>query len=163
MRIAVAGGTGVVGRYVGEAALQRGYEVVILSRSRGVDLRTGEGLEAALEGTETIVDVANSGTTEPQAAMAFFTEVARRLQVVGARRGVKQLVSLSIVGIDRAPQNGYYAAKLRQEEITLGGPVPAVVLRATGADSGCADSWQRAHRVDRAKVARVCGRACWSA
>jgi uncharacterized protein YbjT (DUF2867 family) len=40
-------------------------------------------------------------------------------------------VTLSIVGVDRMPENDYYAAKLQQERITLAGPVPASVLRAT--------------------------------
>ena len=43
MRIAVAGGTGVVGRHVVEAARGRGHEVVVLARSQGVDLSTGAG------------------------------------------------------------------------------------------------------------------------
>jgi uncharacterized protein YbjT (DUF2867 family) len=43
------------------------------------------------------------------------------------------VVTLSIVGIDRpgGSANAHYAAKLRQEEATLAGPVPATVLRAT--------------------------------
>ena len=40
MRIAVAGGTGMVGKYVVEAITGAGHEAVVLSRSRGVDLRT---------------------------------------------------------------------------------------------------------------------------
>ncbi|MCC7106112.1 MAG: NAD-dependent epimerase/dehydratase family protein [Chloroflexi bacterium] len=131
MRIAVAGGTGVVGRYVVEAAEAAGHEVVVLSRSRGVDLRSGEGLQAALDGVEAIVEVTNAGTIEREAATAFFTEVSGRLQAVGAARGVGHIVTLSIVGIERAPESPYYAAKLRQEEVALAGPVPATVLRAT--------------------------------
>ena len=45
MRIAVAGGTGAVGHHVVEVATQRGHEVVVLTRSEGVDLTTGSGLE----------------------------------------------------------------------------------------------------------------------
>lgn len=48
MRIAVAGGTGIVGRHVAEAAGAAGHEPVILSRSSGVDLRSDVGLAAAL-------------------------------------------------------------------------------------------------------------------
>ena len=40
MRIAVAGGTGMVGKYVVEAVTGAGHDAVVLSRSRGVDLRT---------------------------------------------------------------------------------------------------------------------------
>jgi len=37
---------------------------------------------------------------------------------------------LSIVGVDRV-HIGYYAGKLRQEELVLSGPIPCSVLRAT--------------------------------
>ena len=50
MRIAVAGGTGVVGRHTVEAAQAAGHEVVVLSRSAGADVITGAGLGAALQG-----------------------------------------------------------------------------------------------------------------
>jgi uncharacterized protein YbjT (DUF2867 family) len=48
MRIAVAGGTGVVGRHVVGELQTRGHEPVVLARSRGVDLTTGSGLDQAL-------------------------------------------------------------------------------------------------------------------
>ncbi len=131
MRIAVAGGTGMVGHYVVQAAQARGHDVIVLSRAHGVDLRTGQGLESALDGATVIIDVTNPSTTQGEAASAFFTEVPSRLQAVGAAHGVQHLISLSIVGIDRAPAHGYYAAKLRQEQVTLAGPVPATVMRAT--------------------------------
>ncbi len=42
MRIVVAGGTGTVGRHTVEAVRAAGHDAVVLSRSRGVDLVTGE-------------------------------------------------------------------------------------------------------------------------
>jgi uncharacterized protein YbjT (DUF2867 family) len=51
MRIAVVGGTGTVGRHVAAQAREAGHEVVVLSRSRGVDVRTGQGLAGALADT----------------------------------------------------------------------------------------------------------------
>ena len=44
MRIAVAGGTGTVGRHVVAHAQKAGHAVVVLSRSHGVDVRSGERL-----------------------------------------------------------------------------------------------------------------------
>ena len=44
MKIAVAGGTGVVGRHVVRELESRGHEPVVLSRSHGIDLTTGNGL-----------------------------------------------------------------------------------------------------------------------
>ena len=45
MRIAVAGGTGTVGRHVVAIARERGHHAVSLSRAEGVDLITGRGLD----------------------------------------------------------------------------------------------------------------------
>jgi uncharacterized protein YbjT (DUF2867 family) len=111
MRIAVAGGTGIVGRYVVQAATDTGHEVVVLARSHGVDTRTGDGLAQALDGVEIVIDVTNAGTIEQEPATEFFTASTANLQRVGAEQGVRHLVLLSIVGIDRVPV-GYYAAKI---------------------------------------------------
>ena len=131
MRIAVAGGTGTVGRYLAEAGEAQGHEVVLLSRSRGVDVRTGAGLAEALDGVDVVVDVTNPGGADFADPTAFFTDVARTLQGVGAERGVRHVVTLSIVGVDRAADYPYYAAKLAQERATAAGDVPSTVLRAT--------------------------------
>jgi uncharacterized protein YbjT (DUF2867 family) len=131
VRIAVAGGTGTVGRYAVDAAQARGHEVTVLSRSRGVDVHSGSGLQLALDGVHVIVDVTNPGSADRPAAAAFFTGIAARLQAAGAEAHVKRIVTLSIVGIDAAPDNAYYSAKVQQEQAILAGPLPATVLRAT--------------------------------
>nr|WP_062338991.1 NAD(P)H-binding protein [Herbidospora sakaeratensis] len=130
MRIAVAGGTGVVGRHVVEALRARGYEPAVLSRATGVDLASGAGLDAALLGAETVVDVANIDTASRKAAVTFFERTGRTLAAAAERAGVRHLVTLSIVGVDRV-RLGYYAGKLRQEEIVREGAVPWTILRAT--------------------------------
>ncbi len=57
MRIAVAGATGNIGGARTVAALERnGHDVVRISRSQGIDLLTGEGLDAALAGVDAVVD-----------------------------------------------------------------------------------------------------------
>ncbi len=130
MIIAVAGGTGVVGRLVVEAARAEGHQVSVLSRSTGTDLATGSGLDAALDGVEAVVDASNINTTGRRASVEFFEKTTGNLLRAGQRSGVKHLVALSIVGCDRVGL-GYYAGKRRQEEQLLAGPVPASVLRAT--------------------------------
>jgi uncharacterized protein YbjT (DUF2867 family) len=130
MKIAVAGGTGVAGRYVVEALRARGHEPVVLSRAKGVDLLNGTGLEAALAGAEGVVDVANVTTMRKSVAVEFFDRAGRNLVTAAERAGVRHLVTLSIVGVDRV-RNPYYAGKLRQEEIVRGGAVPWTILRAT--------------------------------
>lgn len=129
MRIAVAGGTGMVGAMVVDLARAAGHEPVVLARSVGVDVVTGAGLDEALAGVDAVVDVANITTTNRDKAVAFFEATTRTLLEAGQRAGVRHHVALSIIGVDRVGF-GYYQGKLWQEELALGGPVPGSVLRA---------------------------------
>lgn len=131
MRIAVLGGTGVVGRHVVDVATHRGHEVRSCSRAAGVDLATGEGLADALEGCAAAIDVTNITTMRRTPAFAFFEGAARNLQSGAQAAGVPHLVALSIVGVSALRRIGYYDAKLAQERLLLNGTVPATVLRAT--------------------------------
>ena len=128
-RIAVAGATGRVGRHVVDVLNEGGHDVVAISRSNGVDVITGDGLAAALEGVEVIVDVATGPSPEQGAATEFFTTATRNLQEAGEKAGVHKLVVVSIIGTDRAA-GGYGAAKLAHERAALAGPIPARILRA---------------------------------
>lgn len=130
MRLAVAGGTGVVGRLVVDAARAAGHEVAVISRARGVDLVSGTGLDEAVRRADAVVDVANILSPSRSQAAGFFTATTSNLLAAEVRAGVGHHVALSIVGVDRVPL-GYYAGKLRQEELIAAGPVPWTVLRAT--------------------------------
>ena len=130
MRIAVAGGTGVVGRHVVEVARSRGHDVVVLARSAGVDLTTGAGLAQRLDGVATVVDTTGVATQRRSRAEAFFGGVSERLLTAGAQSGVNHHVVLSIVGIDEV-DTGYYAGKRCQERVVADGGLPWTVLRAT--------------------------------
>ena len=126
MRIAVAGGTGTMGRHAVEAARARGHEVVVLSRSNGVDLVTGRGLGDALRGVDVVIDASNLTSTSTKKVTAFFTGVTRNLLAAEERAGVRHHVTPSIVGVDRAPY-GYYAAKVAQAVARLGIRYPVLV------------------------------------
>ena len=128
-KIAVAGGTGRVGSHIVELLRERGYEAVPMSRSTGVDVITGEGLDAALDGVGTIIDAATGPSPDEAEATAFFTAAARNLQAAGERAGVERMVVVSIIGIDRF-SGGYNAAKVAQERIALAGPIPVHIVRA---------------------------------
>ena len=128
MRIAVAGATGRVGHHVVEVLAARGHEVVPMSRKSGVDLVTGKGLAAALDGAECIVDAAN-GPPDQRAATEFFTAAARNLQEVGAHAGARRIVVVSILSVDRFA-GGYMAAKWAHEQALRAGRIPVQVLRA---------------------------------
>jgi uncharacterized protein YbjT (DUF2867 family) len=130
MKIAVAGGSGVVGRYAVEAARTAGHDVVVLSRRTGIDVESGQGLAAALDGADVLLDTLNTRSARRGPAEDFFTTTTRRLQEAGSAAGVRHLVTLSILGIDRADAYGYYQAKQAQERAASAGPVPVTVLRA---------------------------------
>lgn len=151
MRIAVAGGTGLVGRVVTAEVGRRGHVPVVLSRGRGVDLTTGRGLEAALADVERLIDVSNETTTSRRTSVRFFEAATQNLLAAGVRVGMRHHVALSIVGVDRVGL-GYYAGKRRQEKLVLAGPVPASVLRATQFHEFAA---QLLTRVGRAPVVPV--------
>ena len=131
MRVAVAGGTGTVGGLVVDAARARGCDVVVLARSEGVDVISGSGPGEALEGVDVVVDALNSPGTQADASRQFFVTSAGAIQRAAADRGVRRIVCLSIVGIERASGYGYYAAKLAQEKAYREGPVPVSVVRST--------------------------------
>jgi uncharacterized protein YbjT (DUF2867 family) len=128
-RIAVTGATGRVGHHLVEALTERGHDVVPISRTNGVDVITGEGLDEALAGVECIVDAATGPSPEQQAATEFFTTAAKNLQEAGERAGVQRIIVVSIINTDRL-KGGYAIAKVAHERATLSGSVPARVLRA---------------------------------
>jgi uncharacterized protein YbjT (DUF2867 family) len=128
-KIAVTGATGRVGSPLVEILEQRGHEVVPISRSNGVDVVSGAGLEEALAGVETVVDAATGPSPDQESATAFFTASARNIQRAGAAAGASRIVLVSIIGIDKF-QGGYNAAKAAQEAALLEGPLPVRIVRA---------------------------------
>ncbi|PWR07260.1 3-beta hydroxysteroid dehydrogenase [Micromonospora acroterricola] len=130
MRIAVAGGTGWIGRLVVDAVQDAGHEPVVLARSQGVDLVRGTGLDDALTSESAVIDVSNAPTTRRKRSEAFFGTATRNLLAAEERAGVRHHVALSIVGSDRI-DFGYYAGKRRHEQLVRSGPIPWTVLRST--------------------------------
>jgi uncharacterized protein YbjT (DUF2867 family) len=130
MRVAVAGGTGVVGSYTVQSLEKAGHETVVLTRSHGVNVATGDGLIDALEGVSTVVDCSNVSTMKASASELFFGTVTRNLLTFGQAAGVRHFLALSIVGIDQV-DFGYYRGKRVQEELLLADDRPSSVLRAT--------------------------------
>ncbi|MFF3014284.1 SDR family oxidoreductase [Streptomyces sp. NPDC057939] len=130
MKITVIGGTGLIGTQLVTTLRAAGHDVVPSSPSTGVDLLTGAGLDEALAGADTVVNVSNSPTFD-EASPAFFRTTTENLLAAGERAGVRHQVILSIVGVDRVPQLDYYRAKTLQEELLRGGPTPYSIVRAT--------------------------------
>ncbi len=131
--VLVTGGTGVLGKQVVERLGSAGIEARILSRSgqsgtiRG-DLSTGEGLDLAVRGVDTIIHCASSPFRK---ARQTDVEGTKRLLDAAITAGVSHLVYISIVGIDRVPSYPYYRIKLDTERVIDSSSVPYTILRAT--------------------------------
>ncbi|MBM0276278.1 SDR family oxidoreductase [Micromonospora tarensis] len=130
MKIAVLGGSGLIGSQVVTILRDAGHEAVPLSPSTGVDLLTGQGLSDALAGAEVVVNLTNSPTFD-DASPAFFRTTMDNLLAAAAHAGVGHAVVLSIVGVDQVPDLDYYRAKVLQEDLLKAGPVPYSIVRAT--------------------------------
>lgn len=130
MKLTVIGGTGLIGSQVVGKLTEAGHEAVPAALSTGVDLLTGQGLDAALEGAETVINLANSPTFD-EASLDFFRTSMDNLLAAGAKAGVRHQVVLSIVGVDQVPQLDYYRAKALQEQLLRQGPTPYSIVRAT--------------------------------
>ena len=101
--------------------------MVPASRRTGVDLATGDGLDAVLEGAGAVVHCA----TNPRRARAVDVEGTRRIVSALARQDEPaHLVYVSIVGCDLVSV-GYYRAKVDAERIIEASELPATVARAT--------------------------------
>ena len=123
--VLVTGGTGVLGKQVVERLGSAGLEARVLSRSgrpgtlRG-DLSTGEGLDLAVRGAETIIHCASSPFRN---ARQTDVEGTKRLLEAAITAGVSHVVYISIVGIDRASSYPYYRIKLDTERLIEGSPI----------------------------------------
>lgn len=65
MSIAIVGGGGTLGRHITAELAGRGHDVRVLSRRSQdypVDLITGQGLTAALDGCDAVVDASNASS-----------------------------------------------------------------------------------------------------
>ena len=125
-RVLITGGTGTVGRVVVDRLTAAGKDVRVLSRGRRRqqrtdvehvvgDVRTGDGLDAVVDGVDTIVHC------------VYPTE---QLVAAAKRAGSPHLVYVSIVGIDRVPF-ALYRMMLANERTIAESGLPWTVLRAT--------------------------------
>src|ERR1700757_4522938 len=131
MKIVVIGGTGLIGSKTVAILRQGGHEVVAASPKSGVNTITGEGLKAAMPGARVAIDLANSPSFEDKAVLEFFETSGRNLLAAEAASGVRHHIALSIVGVDRSPDIGYFRAKLAQENLVKSSGIPYTIVRST--------------------------------
>src|SRR5438477_6375740 len=130
MKVVVIGGTGLIGSKTVAILRQGGHEVVAASPNTGVNTITREGLKEAMAGARVVIDLANSPSFEDKAVLEFFETSGRNLLAAEAAAGVRHHVALSIVGIDRT-DNGYFRAKVAQEELINTSGIPYTIIRST--------------------------------
>lgn len=140
MRVAAVGGIGLVGRCTVQALERDGHEAVVLARSRGVNVASGVGLDRALAGVESVVDVTNTTATDPDAAREFFGTMTEHLLAseqravvdkgrVGAREASRGRTRL---GSARRgdPQDGERStSQVHREDALSGAPRPGAQIR----------------------------------
>jgi len=129
--ILVTGGTGTLGRHVVPLLREAGREVRVLSRhahepADGVtyvacDLRTGEGLDAAVAGVGTVLHLAGGPKGDDEAT--------RNLVRAAQDAGVRHLVYISVIGADRVPL-AWLRSKLAAERAITESGIPWTTLRA---------------------------------
>lgn len=131
MRIAVAGGTGRIGRLVVAELERRGHDATSLSRGEGIDLLTGVGLRQRLEDVHAVIDATNPPVADIAEAEHTFTTISRNLLAAEAETGVGLHVALSIAALDAVAGNPHYYGKRAQERTVAAGVVPFTIVRAT--------------------------------
>lgn len=131
MKIVVIGGTGLIGSKVVSQLTEQGHEAIPASPNSGVNTVTGEGLAAAVDGANVVVDVSNSPSFEDDPVMEFFKISTRNILDAEAAGGVGHHVALSIVGTEDLPDSGYLRAKVAQEQLIKGSEIPYSIVHAT--------------------------------
>jgi uncharacterized protein YbjT (DUF2867 family) len=131
MKIAVIGGSGLIGSKLVAKLRERGHQAIPAALDTGVNTLTGQGLATALEGASVVADVSNSPSFEDAAAMEFFGTSTRNILAAESAAGVGHHVALSVVGTERLSDSGYFRAKMAQEKLIEDSPIPYSIVHAT--------------------------------
>src|ERR1044072_1355559 len=131
MKIVVLGGTGLIGSKTLAILRQGGPEGGVASPKSGGNTIPGEGLKEAMAGTQVVIHLANSPSFEDKAALEFFETSGRNLLAAEAAASGRHHDELSIVGTDRTPENGYFRAKVAQENLIERSGLPYTIIRST--------------------------------
>ena len=89
------------------------------------------GPSRSAERASVVIDVSNSRSFEDAAALKFFETSTRNLLAYEVAAGVGHHIALSVVGLERLPEYGYFRAKIVQEDLIKGSSIPYSIVRAT--------------------------------
>src|SRR5947207_3088545 len=147
--VLVTGGTGHLGRDLVDRLVQKGHRVRVFARSPRSDtnvewaigdLATGEGLQAALQGVDTVINAATyspiarrGGAIRPmdffKSPSAVDVEGTERLLALCREANIQHFLHVSIVGLDDASLP-YAHVKLAVEKLVRESSLPWSVVRA---------------------------------
>jgi len=135
MKITILGGTGLIGSKTIPLLQAAGHTVVAASASKGINVITGEGLNAALDHADVVIDVLNAPPAimfDDKPVHEFFQKATANILPIAKTNGVKHYIYLSVVGVDlTAPMMPYMHAKLEQEVAIQASDIPYTIVRAT--------------------------------
>ena len=137
--VVITGASGLLGGHLLRSPAASGHAIRALSRSgrtgepsphatwMRADLISGEGVDTALAGADVIVHAASAPAGDTRRTDV---EGTRRLVRSAQRAGIRHVIYVSIVGVDRIGV-AYYRHKLAAEAIVTGGGVPWTIVRGT--------------------------------
>ena len=151
LTVGVAGGTGFVGGGIALELHRRGHRVVVLTHRdeaargqlpddielRHVDVATGDGLPAALDGLDALaiaLAFKNSPIEAPKRGQTFMQVDAggtERLVAAANLSGVRRLVYLSGAGAAPDAKRHWFRAKWRAETAVWQSGIPFTIIRPT--------------------------------
>lgn len=131
MKVVVIGGTGLIGSKTVQKLRNKGHNVIAAAPNTGVNTITGEGLSAALEGAQVVVDLANSPSFDDEPALKFFKTSGENLIAAEMEAGVGHHIALSVVGTQNLQASGYFRAKQVQEDLIKSSSIPYTIIHST--------------------------------
>jgi uncharacterized protein YbjT (DUF2867 family) len=131
MKAVVFGGSGLIGSKVVEVLKAQGHEAVIASRNLGVDVVTGEGLDAILQNADIVIDTTDAPSFEDDVARTFFETATGNIIAAAKDKDIKHYIALSVVGTHKLQNSGYFQGKLKQEGLIKASGIPYTIARAT--------------------------------
>ncbi len=131
MKIVVIGGSGIIGTKLATRLRKQQHEVVAASPNSGINNLIGDELARALQGAQVIVDVLQAPSfgikTVPEPSDTSGGNVLAEQKTAG----IAHHVALSVVGIERHPDNSYCSGKLVQEQLIKVSNIPYTIIRST--------------------------------
>ncbi|WP_123979111.1 SDR family oxidoreductase [Streptomyces sp. Ag109_O5-1] len=152
MQVVVIGGGGSIGIETVAGVKEHGNEAELVSASSGVDILTGEGLSEALENCSVLVDLSGPPSLgdgvltedcglviDEEAVTQTLCRSTANLLSAAAAAGVNHYVALSVVGVDRLRESGYFRALYAKEALIRQSRMPYSIIRATQLFESAAD------------------------